>query len=204
MVVGFGQNSYKAVSEAAILNVAKPLLKKHGLILIPVNIVSEEIKDVFNTAKGEVTRLMTKVTATYKIIDIDTGEFELLMTYGHGVDTQDKASGKALTYSYKALLQKTFMLFSGEDTDNEHSEDITARNTRKVISTDTPEEQEAVEKVANSLINDIKKKSIIDLATKVNVDMSKILEFCQVDSIDKITERQYLAVANKLNATAKR
>ena len=29
MTVGFGSNSYKAVSEASVLNAIKPLLKKH-------------------------------------------------------------------------------------------------------------------------------------------------------------------------------
>ncbi len=130
MAVGFGQNQYKAISEAAVLNTIKPLLKKYKIILMPTKIEVENWKDEFNTKNGESTRLITQVKAQYKIIDIESGEFELLETVGHGVDTQDKASGKAMTYAYKALLQKTFCMFSGEDTDNEHSEDITNRQTK--------------------------------------------------------------------------
>lgn len=201
MTVGFGQNSYKAVSEAAILNEIKPLLKKYGLILFPVNIVANESKETFTTAKGESVRLMTQITATYKIVDIDTGESELLMTVGNGVDTQDKASGKGLTYGYKALLQKTFMLFSGEDSDSEHSDDITKRNTK---STDTPDEQAEVDKIANAPINAIKQKTITDLATKCKVDIKQILDFCKVENVDKITEKQYSGVITNLNITAKK
>ena len=40
MTVGEGKNSYKAVSEAAVLNAIKPLLKKHGLVMFPVGVVS--------------------------------------------------------------------------------------------------------------------------------------------------------------------
>jgi len=129
MTVGFGTNAYKAISEASVLNLIKPLLKKHGLIIFPVSVQINEIKDVYNNAKGETTRLMSQIVATYKIVDIETGEHELLATVGNGCDTQDKASGKALTYGYKALLQKTFCLFSGEDTDNTHSETMDKQNT---------------------------------------------------------------------------
>lgn len=103
---------YDAISESAVLNAIKPLLKDHKLILIPV--------------EAEITQhnKLSQVTAKYKIIDVETGEFEVLATVGNGADTQDKGSGKAWTYAYKALIQKTFCLFSGEDTDNTHSDDI--------------------------------------------------------------------------------
>ena len=129
LTVGFGGNSYKAVGEASVLNEIKPLLKKHGLVLFPIELDVNEKLDVFRKAKGDTSRLMTQIKAKYKIVDIDTGEFEILETIGNGVDTQDKASGKAMTYALKVLLQKTFMLFSGEDTDNEHSDAITDKNT---------------------------------------------------------------------------
>lgn len=138
--VGEGKNSYKAVGEKAVLNEIKPLLKKYGVILFPIKIEAKETVDSFTSTKqdyktnerylSESARLMTQVIATYKMVDIESGEFEILQTIGNGVDTQDKASGKAMTYAYKVLLQKTFMLFSGEDTDNEHSEDITNRQTK--------------------------------------------------------------------------
>lgn len=132
MSVGYGNNSYRAVSESAVLNVIKPLLKKHGLVIFPIKIEAENWKDEFTTKNGDSTRLITQVKATYKIVDTETGESETLETVGHGVDTQDKASGKAMTYAYKALLQKTFCMFSGEDTDNEHSDAITERQTKTV------------------------------------------------------------------------
>lgn len=124
MSVGYGNNSYKAISESAVLNAVKPLLKKYKLVIFPVTAEITEHVNIFNGSKGETTRLMSQVVATYKIVDIETGEHEILATVGNGSDPQDKGSGKAWTYAYKALLQKTFMLFSGEDTDNTHSDDI--------------------------------------------------------------------------------
>jgi hypothetical protein len=124
MTVGKGTNSYQAISESAVLGEIKPLLKAYKLILFPVDVKVEETHEAFEGKYGETQRFNSVVHATYKIVDTETSEFELLQTVGYGSDTQDKGSGKAMTYAYKALLQKTFMLFSGEDTDNTHSEDI--------------------------------------------------------------------------------
>jgi len=130
MLVGDGgKNSYKAISEASVLNGIKPLLKKHGLVLFPVETKITESFQEFEGKYGTSQRFMSCLHAKYKIVDIDTGEYEILETVGYGADSQDKGSGKAMTYAYKSLLQKTFMLFSGEDTDNEHSDDITKKNS---------------------------------------------------------------------------
>jgi hypothetical protein len=110
-------NQYKAVSEKAMLNTVKPLLKNNGLIIIPIK------ADVSEEPKGN--KSITQVNVQYKIIDVETGESEILVGVGNGADTQDKGAGKAFTYAYKAMLSKTFMLFSGEDTDNTHSDEIT-------------------------------------------------------------------------------
>ena len=91
----------------------------------------------FQGKYGTTQRFMSVLHAKYKVVDIDTGEFEILETVGYGADSQDKGSGKAMTYAYKALIQKTFCLFSGEDIDNTHSDDITKSNSHK----ETDEEQ---------------------------------------------------------------
>jgi hypothetical protein len=106
--------SYKAISEATVLNLIKPLFKTHKLIIFPVGVDINELD----------TRKMTQLKTKWKLVDIESGEFELLEAPGNGADSQDKGSGKAWTYAYKAVLQKTFMLFSGEDTDNTHSDEI--------------------------------------------------------------------------------
>ncbi|MNJ59800.1 ERF superfamily protein [compost metagenome] len=60
----------------------------------------------------------------YKIIDIETGNFEILASSGTGVDTQDKGVGKAMTYSYKYLLLRTFAIPTGEDPDKVSSAEL--------------------------------------------------------------------------------
>ena len=104
---------YKAISEAAILNEIKPLMKEFKLVLLPIGVTAKQ--------DGKLTILETK----WLLADTESGESVELMAPGNGADPQDKGSGKAWTYAYKAVLQKTFMLFSGEDTDNTYSDDLT-------------------------------------------------------------------------------
>lgn len=129
LTVGDGKNSYKAVGEASVLNAIKPLLKKHGVVIFPIEVKIDESFQEYEGRYGTSQRFLSNLHAKYKIVDIETGESEMLETVGYGTDSQDKGSGKAMTYAYKALIQKTFCLFSGEDTDNEHSDDITKKNS---------------------------------------------------------------------------
>ncbi len=126
--VGTGSSSYKAVGEAEVLNMLKPLFKKHRLIVFPVSGKMTEANSVweseYNGKKEVKTRNVTQLEVNFKIVDVDTGESEILVGFGNGADSQDKGSGKAFTYAFKTMLSKTFMLFSGEDADNEHSDDI--------------------------------------------------------------------------------
>ena len=118
LTIEFKTAKYKAVSESAVLNEIKPLLKKHGVMILPIETEMEQ------------TGTLTKLTVKWKVVDCESGEFEILSSVGNGSDSQDKGSGKAFTYAYKALIQKTFMLFSGEDTDNEHSDSISEKLTK--------------------------------------------------------------------------
>jgi hypothetical protein len=187
MTVGFGQNAYKAVSEASVLNEIKPLLKKHGLVIFPVAMEVVDRYDIFTTAKGESSRLMTQVKAKYKIVDVDTGESEILETVGNGVDTQDKASGKAITYGYKALIQKTFCLFSGEDSDNEHSDNVTDKQTKKSPVKQSPSQPDKPPTTTPQLITPNQAADVVALASEVNVPMATVLTTYKLAKLDDMT-----------------
>ena len=127
MTIEFKSTKYSAISESNILNEIKPLLKKYKIIILPI--------DVNMTQSGTLTSMVVK----WKIVDVESGEWEVLSSPGNGADSQDKGSGKAFTYSYKALWQKLFMLFSGEDSDNDFSDDITKSQTRQPKQSHKPE-----------------------------------------------------------------
>jgi hypothetical protein len=142
MTVGKGENSYKAVSEAAMLNMVKPLFKRHRLIIFPIDGTITETNQIWESEsygkKETKTRNVSQLKVMYRIFDIDTNEHQDVVGFGNGADPQDKGAGKASTYSLKNALSKTFMLFSGEDTDNEHSDDIGAEKPKKDTVKDLP------------------------------------------------------------------
>lgn len=120
--IKFGSTNYKAISEEKVTQAVRASLIKHGLIILPVN--QEHSKE------GN----LSTVNTTYKIVDIDTGIYEEIVSSGTGVDTQDKGVGKAMTYAYKYLLLRTFAIPTGEDPDkvsNEEIEDMELESLKK-------------------------------------------------------------------------
>lgn len=143
MTVGSGKNSYKAVSESDLLNIIKPLFKKYKLIIFPIDgdikdHVMQFEKTDYEGKQQKNLRAMTELKVKYRILDIETGEHQDVIGFGNGADPQDKGAGKAFTYSFKNVLSKTFMLFSGEDTDNTHSDDIYGNTNSQTSSNSTP------------------------------------------------------------------
>jgi hypothetical protein len=117
--------SYKAVSEKQVLDASSKCLKDNNIVFLPVS-VNEEIiqrksKDSYGNDKIE---YLTKGSYQYKMIDLDSGEYEILQTCGQGMDSADKGSGKASTYAFKIMLIRLFRFYSGEDTDNHNSQEI--------------------------------------------------------------------------------
>jgi hypothetical protein len=89
MIVGTGNNSYKAVSEAEILNKVKPLFKKYRLIIFPID---GEIKDhtaIYEKQGSTSMRAITELKVTYRIFDVDSKEYQDVVGFGNGADSQD-------------------------------------------------------------------------------------------------------------------
>lgn len=110
--IEFKSTKYKAISEEKVTSTVRASLIKHGLIILPIE---QDHKRVDT---------LTTVDVKYKIIDIDTGDFEILASSGTGADTQDKGVGKAMTYSYKYLLLRSFAIPTGEDPDKVSSAEL--------------------------------------------------------------------------------
>ncbi|MCK9220883.1 MAG: ERF family protein [Bacteroidales bacterium] len=168
LTVGKGANTYKAVGEAEVLNMLKPLFNKHKVIVFPIDGSMQETSQIWESEsydkKETKTRNVTQLKVSFKVVDVESGEFEILAGFGNGADPQDKGSGKAFTYAYKTMLNKTFMMFSGEDTDNTHSDDIGTPSSKPFA--DTEKENAKWNKEVNSKID---AEETTDKATKDEV-----------------------------------
>ena len=111
---------YTFASHNAITEVVSKELQRVGLIILPF--VKEHMHD------GN----QHKVVMAAKIIDIDTKEEIVVGDFpGIGNDNQDKGYGKAISYAYKYILQKLFMLDIGDDEEPDHNNVPTETSDQK-------------------------------------------------------------------------
>jgi len=113
-----GQGSYKGISEEKVTEEVRKALIANRLIIYPAEQIHTRTDTPVTNDKGkiQINRLAT-VDTRYRIVDCDTGEWIETVSSGTGVDTQDKAVGKAMTYAYKYMILRTFAIPTGEDPD---------------------------------------------------------------------------------------
>lgn len=114
--VFFGSTSYNALSEEKVTSVMRQKLVKYKLIVYPIA----------QTASRDKT--ITHVDVIYRMQDTeDPSQYIDIASCGDGADTQDKGSGKAMTYAFKYMWLRTFALPTGEDPDKISSAELDAR-----------------------------------------------------------------------------
>jgi len=123
--VSFGTTKYKAISEEKVTTTVRASMIKNGLVMYP------ETLDI--SKEGQITT----VNVTYRMVNVDEpNEHIIIASCGQGSDTQDKGSGKAMTYAYKYALLRTFAIPTGEDPDKISSAELDAKQelTDPVVS----------------------------------------------------------------------
>lgn len=115
--VGFGSSKYKAVGEADILRAVKPIEEKYGVYSYPYDREIVESGTMEREGRnGKTIQLYLRVKTIYRFVCVDDPTSYLdIVSYGDGVDTQDKAPGKAMTYSDKYALMKAYKIQTGDD-----------------------------------------------------------------------------------------
>ena len=120
---------YKAVSERDIIDAVKPLEEKHGVYSFPASrrILEAHMLESENEYNGKVTKKTTffsRIETTYRFVNIDNPEEYIeTVTFAEGIDSQDKGSGKAMTYGDKYALMKAYKISTGDDPDQTGSKD---------------------------------------------------------------------------------
>jgi len=131
--VGYGNNSYTAITHDHVTQSLSPLCVKNGVVIQASMVDSNLERYQVTTRKGDtVDRYETQATARIKVVNIDSPEdfFEVQAT-AHGFDSQDKSPGKAYSMAVKYCYLKTFMIASGDD-EEERVEVANAINKERV------------------------------------------------------------------------
>lgn len=120
---------YRAVSERDIIDAVKPLECKHGIYSYPAarEIVDSSMLESESEYGGKITKKSTffsRIKTVYRFVNVDEpADFIETTTFAEGIDTQDKGSGKAMTYADKYALMKAYKISTGDDPDQAASED---------------------------------------------------------------------------------
>lgn len=135
---------YKAVSEGDVLAAIKPLEAKYRVYSYPVNRSVIDSGTIVSTLRdgSEKKQIYLRIETTYRFVNLDDPTDTLdIVTYGDGVDSQDKAPGKAMTYADKYALLKAYKIQTGDDPDQEASAELKTAATHapdmKELCTDT-------------------------------------------------------------------
>ena len=145
-----GKNSYKAVSERDVLDAVKPIEEKHGVYSYPArrNVLESNLLESENsytdqrgnTTVKKATTFMTRIETVYRFVNVDDPEDYIeTTTFAEGIDSQDKGSGKAMTYADKYALMKAYKISTGDDPDQDASdEDNNYKKTKETTPAPAP------------------------------------------------------------------
>ena len=128
-----------------------------------------------NGQTKETRKLYLRVETVYRFVNTDKpDEYIDITTYGDGVDTQDKAPGKAMTYSDKYALLKAYKIMTGDDPDQNASEPLSG--------------------VSHGKISPAKAKALTDMLTKAGVNIPTLCEKFGVHDISDLNEEQHARI----------
>lgn len=131
---------YKAVSERDIIDAVKPLEAQHGVYSYPAarELLESQVLESESEYNGKVTRrtsFFSRIRTVYRFVNVeDPLDYIETVTFAEGIDAQDKGSGKAMTYADKYALMKAYKISTGEDPDQEASEERQYTRTRAVCA----------------------------------------------------------------------
>lgn len=190
---------YKAITEEKVTTAVREALIRHGIVIVPIEQTHTRTDEVLQDYQGnqKVSRLAT-VDVKYRIQNIeDKDDYIIATSSGTGVDTQDKAVGKAMTYSYKYLLLRTFAIPTGEDTDkissDVYSEQFTPKAPKRTRTVKEKSGRISTEQ-ANSLRQTIREKGE-DSYFKVR----EVLDSYKYETLEDIGADKFEEVSTKIN-----
>ena len=174
-------SGYKAVSERDVIDAVKPLEAVYGVFSYPASrtVIKDELLENAREFKGEQVKTISKfmrIETVYRFVNVDKPEeFIEITSYGDGIDTGDKATGKAMPYADKYALMKAYKISTGDDPDATKSAD----EGYKVIQSDEPKithkQTEYLGRLYQNDINEALKRMGVDDVTQLTMKQASEL-----------------------------
>lgn len=194
--VGKGDNQYKAVGEADVLEAVKPIEIELGIYSYPLSrkVIEANVYTTTSEYNGKTTEKNTfflRLETIYRFINTESPEEYIdITTYGDGVDTQDKAPGKAMTYSDKYALLKAYKIETGEDPDQKASEPMGKNQYTKQANT-PPEVATEIEAIKKRKINSIEHDTILAELLRTGVKETQMTKLYKVEKLIDVNFGQF-------------
>ncbi len=175
--------SYKAVSERDVLDNVKPLEEKYRVYSYPLKreIIDKDTLVKETEYNGNITRtntLFMRLSTIYRFVNMDKPEeFIDIDTYGDGLDTGDKAPGKAMTYADKYALMKAYKISTGDDPDKDASPENGYKKSKTIRKSDEE-------------INLDITKDFMELVNETETDINDLLKHYGVDNYNLLSDEQ--------------
>jgi hypothetical protein len=187
LTIGTGKWQYKAVGENDVLNAVKKLEEKHKVFSYPFDrrTVTESYqlaaKDDGEDGKSKV---FIRIETTYRFVDIENPESYIdVKAYGDGIDTLDKAPGKAITYADKYCLLKAYKIETGDDLDRKPSDDLAGHDIAAI--------KQRVEQIITSKIQ--KGMDLKDVYARIGINEkqfdSLMSYYSKLDGLEKALQK---------------
>lgn len=191
--VGFGQSKYKATGEADVLAAIKPLEAQYKIYSFPVK--REIIETGEMETKSGTKNLFLRIATTYRFVNVEKpDEYLEITSYGDGVDSQDKSVGKAMTYSDKYALMKAYKIITGDDPDQDKSEEMNNVRTTKKSNQAKPVQQKTVQTAQPTQIN--YRQELIDYCNSNGINMNEVAKTYKLNA--KSTNDDFANALSKL------
>lgn len=151
-VEGLGKDGtgdkYQYVTGNKLLGAVRPLMDKHGVLLVPEVIGSEYTRQDYQTKNGGKSEMFCALKMRFTWVDAETGEKLPCDWASSGMNNWDKGCGSAITYAERYFIMKFFHIATDED---------------DVDAVKSPEEQMNDEQAIN-YINGLKTTKDLDAA----------------------------------------
>lgn len=214
----YGKN-FRAISESAVLEVLNPLFKEYNITYEPIIEKSalrvEKINCGRDAAGNLIQRLVFVAEVVVSLRFISTNKEEGITIenkmeetlefygYGSGVDSGDKATGKAYTAAVKYALFKGLRLQYSDDPDAEASEDIEdiieENNSSKEVIEELKPKKSDKKGEKEPLATEKQLDYVRGLAVSLNLSDERFLEKFGVSPVDsKMTMRKAREIIEEL------
>ena len=185
--VEFGKTTYKAMSEEKVTSIMHKQLADNKIVVYPVR--------MDHRREG----IITHVDVIYRMVNAeDPSDYIEIASCGDGADTQDKGSGKAMTYAYKYMWLRTFAIPTCEDPDKIASAEIddmlakeNVKNAEEVKKPESAKKTELVGEVQRLISKALDLKVITPEAVNSLPEQSGVSSLSEIPigRLDKLREQ---------------